>query len=160
MGRYKIVDGLPTTPVSGGVCTVTVRDNAEIGPDNMRMVTESGYPDDTGYIFGGGKGVLPRSGIQRMNENNALETYTDETDYTRYVMTLALASDTHVTVDGNAFVKGSVYGGSENGYVQRDTHVTIAGGQIGCGKNTKKRHKDEYSGVWDADYVPSDAVDL
>ena len=160
VGRYKIVDGLPTTPVSGGVCTVTVRDNAEIGPDNMRMVTESGYPDDTGYIFGGGKGVLPRSGIQRMNENNALETYTDEDDYTKYVMTLALASDTHVTVDGNAFVKGSVYGGSENGYVQRDTHVTIAGGQIGCGRNTTQRHKDAYPDVWDDDYTPSDAVDL
>lgn len=160
VGRYIIEDGLPTTPVSGGFCTVTVRDNAEIGPDNMRMVTASGYPDDTGYIFGGGKGVLPRAGIQRMNENDQLDTYNNAADYTKYVMTLALASNTDVTVDGNAFVKGSVYGGSENGYVQADTHVTIAGGQIGCGKNTTKRHKDEYPGVWDADYVPSDAVDL
>ena len=52
-----------------------------------------------------------------------------------------------MTIDGNAFVKGSVYGGSENGHVQHDTHVTIAGGQIGAGEGINKRYTDHY-GEW------------
>ena len=139
VGRYNVVDGKPTTPKSGGVCTVTVKDDAEIGPNDMLM-TRDGGPDDSGYIFGAGKGVLP--GVytfegddkpHQMNGSSVWQTIDTEEAYLSFIETLGLASETHVTVSGNAFIKGSVYGGSENGYVQTNTNVTIEGGQIGNG---------------------------
>ena len=138
VGRYNMDGGRPTTPISGGVCTVTVKDDAEIGPDNMIM-TRSGGPDDTGYIFGAGKGATPGNYTfdgddkpHQMTESGWTTIDTEE-DYLAFIETLGLASETHVTVSGNAFIKGSVYGGAENGYVQTNTNVTIAGGQIGNG---------------------------
>ena len=145
VGKYEVVDGLPKTPLWGGVCTVTIQGNAEIGPDDMQMVTESGKPDDTGHVFGAGKGILPYEGYAANETPYSVQPtgkveYTDEAAYLRFIRSLGLASNTEVTIDGNAFVKGSVYGGSENGYVQANTHVTIASGQIGAGFNpsTKK----------------------
>ena len=39
-----------------------------------------------------------------------------------------------MTIGGNAFVKGDIFGGAEQGFVQHDTHVTIEGNcQIGNG---------------------------
>ena len=71
---------------------------------------------------------------------------------------LALATQTNVTISGNAFVKGSVYGGSENGLVQYDTDVMIEGEcQIGCGKNTTDRHP---AAVWGDNYTVPDGTDL
>lgn len=160
-----------------GICRVTVKGNAEIGPDGMKMEKEGG-PDDTGYVFGAGKGVLPYEGYDadtktwRMTfdednpEGGVKESYlslnealagNDEASYLKYIETLALATQTEVTISENAFIKGSVYGGSENGHVQHDTHVTIAGGQIGCGKNTTSRHPDE---VWAANYPVPEGTDL
>ena len=138
VGRYNLEGGRPTTPISGGVCTVTVKDDAEIGPDNMIM-TRSGGPDDTGYIFGAGKGATPGNYTfvgddkPRQMTGSGWTTIDTEADYLAFIETLGLASETHVTVSGNAFIKGSVYGGAENGYVQTNTNVTIAGGQIGNG---------------------------
>ena len=85
--------------------------------------------------------------------------FKDEDEYFDFIQTLALATQTSATIGGNALVKGSVYGGSENGLVQYDTNVTIEGDcQIGCGKNTTGRHPDP---VWDDDYtVPDDGTDL
>ena len=49
VGKYALNDaGLPTSPVRGGLCTVTVKGWAEVGPDNMQM-KKAGGPDDTGY---------------------------------------------------------------------------------------------------------------
>ena len=140
IGRYNVVDGRPTTPAGGGVCTVIVKDDAEIGPDDMIM-TRSGGPDDTGYIFGAGQGVTP--GIytfkgndkpHQMNGSSQWTTINTKADYLSFIETLGLAAETHVTVSGNAFIKGSVYGGAENGYVQTNTNVTIQDScQIGNG---------------------------
>lgn len=159
-----------------GICRVAIKGNAEIGPDGMKMEKEGG-PDDTGYVFGAGKGVLPYEGYDadtktwRMtfdeeHPDGIKEDYlsltealtgTDEASYLKYIETLALATQTEVTISENAFIKGSVYGGSENGHVQHDTHVTIAGGQIGCGKNTTSRHPDK---VWGANYTVPDGTNL
>ena len=146
VGQYNVdVNGKPTTPISGGVCTVTIKDNAEIGPDNMVMNnTTTGKPDDAGHVFGAGKGVIPGDYTYADNEHKpqkasgATLVYIDkEADYIDHIETLGLASETHVTVGGNAFVKGSVYGGAENGYVQTNTNVTIKGTcQIGAGYDT------------------------
>ena len=146
VGKYDLVNGLPKTPVFGGKCTVTIQGYAEIGPDGMQM-TKTGGPDDTGHIFGAGKGILPYEGVtgtpwsmqttSKVTYDNNYQVGEDglgyEASYYKFIQSLGLASNTYVTIGDHAFVKGSVYGGSENGYVQADTHVTIAGGQIGEG---------------------------
>ena len=180
VGRYNVAtpadlaahpDVLVGMPFSlanngSGYCTVIVRGNAEIGPKDEMLMTRDGGPDDTGYVFGGGKGVMPFEGyavnekpwrVLPTNEkeffsaegyeeyygaNYKEEGHDYEVDYFRFIETLALATQTNVTISGNAFVKGSVYGGSFNGRVQHDTHVTIEGGQIGAGENVYRRYTD------------------
>ena len=153
------------------------------------VAADEDAPDDAGHVFAAGKGVLPKVYTYADNEhrprrmmaydaskfndsnsayweysdnthNNVWQYFKDENEYFDFVQTLALATQTEATISGNAFVKGSVYGGSENGIVQYDTHVTIAGNcQIGCGKNTTNRHPDE---VWAAGYAStmSEGTDL
>lgn len=159
VGKYSLdAAGMPQSLANqnSGYCTVIVRDNAVIGPDDaMTMVTSSGYPDDAGHVFGAGMGVLPYEKVEggtngepyRMKPGNITQTFVvgkyvyeegkEDPDpkkaYLKYIETLGLATQTYVTISGNAFVKGSVYGGSMNGHVQHDTNVTIVGGQIGCG---------------------------
>ena len=136
-------------------------------------------PDDFGHVFAAGKGVLPEVYTYEDNEHrpkrmllynedshpdegyweyadaaqkNIWEYFKDEDAYFAFIKTLALSSQTEVTIKDNAFVKGSVYGGSENGLVQFDTDVKIQGGQIGCGKNATAPYGDD---VWANDYTPS-----
>ena len=145
VGRYNLDGGgRPTTPVSGGKCTVTVVDNAEIGPDNMAM-TKAGGPDNTGHVFGAGMGVIPYEGVDgkpwSINMGGGKVEYTTDETYLSYLETLALAAETEVTIGGKAFVKGDVFGGSENGRVQANTWVKIQDDcQIGAGfdKSTSK----------------------
>ena len=59
------------------------------------------------------------------------EYFTTEDKYFEFLQTLALVTGTDVTIGGTAVVKGSVYGGSESGYVQDDTDVKVNGGTIG-----------------------------
>ena len=127
-----------------GKCLVAIMGNAEIGPDNMKMyhseITDgTDKPDDKGHVFGAGKGKLEAPSA------------TSNVEYISYV------DNTVVTISGNAFVKGSVYGGSENGHVLHDTYVNIQGGQIGCGKNTTARHPDE---VWGDTYTATANTEL
>jgi len=171
VGKYAVNDaGIPTIPVRGGICTVTVKGWAEIGPDNMQM-TKAGGPDDTGYVFGACKGTLPYEGYDdddppyhldgdrqddgswtdhprsytafdnlTLDENNVLQV--DE-DYMTFINTLALATSTEVTIGEHAFVKGAIYGGSENGHVQSNTHVTIQDYcQIGNGEGKNRRYTE------------------
>ena len=158
IGRYTIAQtneeaaahgvekGMPYSLLSdnSGSCTVIIKDSAEVGPNDMLM-TRAGGPDDFGYIFGGGKGVTAYEGITgdakpwRMTIGGTKEVYNSVTPadtllYLKYVESLGLATQTDVTVGGAAFIKGSVYGGAENGYVQHDTKVTIQDNcQIGNG---------------------------
>lgn len=77
---------------------------------------------------------------------NVWEYYSSEEEYFAFIATLALATRTELTIGGKAFVKGSVYGGSENGLVQYDTNVTIQDHcQIGQGKEITTRYED-YTG--------------
>lgn len=156
-----------------GYCNVTVGGYAEVGPDDMKMTAEGG-PDDFGHVFGAGKGILPYEdedhfecqdpthqdseghGLKHPGRmappeegypNGKWECYEgDEAKYLSFVETQALATQTYVTIKENAFVKGSVYGGSMNGHVQHDTYVTIAGGQIGNGEGVNRRYTaDEWN---------------
>ena len=166
VGKYNLVNGFPVSLVSDqrGICSVTVKDNVEIGPDDMKMYHEGvdaadDKPDDAGHVFGGGKGILPyvdmdSRGPGRIGPDGNWEDYTnDETKYFNFIKTLALVTQTTVNIEGNAFIKGSVYGGSENGLIQHDTHVFIKGGQIGNGDGINRRYTAEewaYDGSLDA----------
>ena len=152
--KYDYVPtGMPYALMSGGYCSVTIQDDAEIGPEDAMEMTATDGPDDHGHVFGAGKGITPYvdtdtkdgEGVGQgpgrwYNDNTNNNQYTwepyanDEAKYLNYIETLALANETNVVIKGNAFVKGSVYGGSENGIVLDNTHVTIDGDcQIGNG---------------------------
>ena len=113
-----INDAKPTalTQAGTGTSTVTILGDAEIGPDNLSMITADGKPIDKGHVFGASRGVVK-------------DPKNDPTiKFRTYVY------NSNVTIGGNAFVKGSVYGGSENGHVLNNTHVIIKGEcQIGNG---------------------------
>jgi len=156
--------------------------NTEYGTDGLPLP-----PDDAGHVFAAGKGVLPENYTyadkdhrpKRMmaydeskytsanqadweysdeSHKNVWEYFPNEEKYFEFIQTLALATQTSATIGGNAFVKGSVYGGSENGLVQYDTNVAIEDNcQIGCGKNTTGRHPDP---VWGDSYTVPEGTDL
>ena len=133
---------------TSGYCTVTVKGNAEIGPETIDSEAKT---TSVGHVFGAGKGILPGPGgdyafvegttkrmIALRDEDGKIIgsdwdyfTATGEAGYITFVKTLALSSQTDVTIEENAKVKGSVYGGSESGFVQFDTKVTVTGGAIG-----------------------------
>lgn len=111
---------------STGHTKVTVS-GGTIGMDNMQMITESGYPDDFGHVFGGGEGWVespdsPTNPVIDSEGNHLVEC-------------MASVRTTEVTISDEAFVLGSVYGGSNNGHVLDSTWVKIQGGQIGAGEN-------------------------
>ena len=109
--NHYAVTGAPT---NGTGKTTVVISNGTVGPTVLMM------PDFHGHVFGGGKGITGDVSINALIPNL---NYVKETD---------------VTISGSAFVKGSVYGGSENGHVYGDTYVKIHGGQIGCGWDATK----------------------
>ena len=90
---------------STGKATVEIL-GGKVGPAILKM------PDFRGHVFGGGKGIV--------NENP-------------HTPTINFVNTTEVIIGGTAFVKGSVYGGAENGHVLGSTYVKIQGGQIGAG---------------------------
>ena len=110
--------GKPTACDPGtGICTVVINGNAEVGPNDMLM-TRPGGPDDMGHVFGAGKGENADTTVAA-NANIPYKAYVDSTS---------------VTIGGNAWVKGSVYGGGENGHVLHNSGVLIEGDcQIGNG---------------------------
>ena len=142
--------------------------------DNEGNIAADDKPDDFGHVFAAGKGLLPEVYTYADNANrpkrmlaydaetigaithweyaddahrNIWQYFKDEDEYFQFVRTLALASNTDVTISDHAFVKGSVYGGSENGLVQYDTHVYIKDNcQIGQGKEILTRYEDHPSG--------------
>ncbi len=132
--------GMPYQQRSGGVCTVIVKGQAEIGPN------EGAATDLAGHVFGGGKGVTPHynpTQSQKMTPNGELVNLDSETDYKEFLETLALVTNTSVTIgdntdaNGAVTVKGSVFGGSENGFVQHNTSVSIQkGSTIGTSGST------------------------
>ena len=120
-----------------GKATVTILAGT-VGPTSMPADFLSGYNGSdfvndriVGMVFGGSKGVAGNP------ESNPLYDY------------IAFANETDVTIGENSghtgpFIKGSVYGGSQNGHVYNGgTHVKIYGGQIGCGAGQTTVYADE-----------------
>ena len=119
------VNGIAIIPNTGHA-KVTVNGGI-IGLDNMQMITESGYPDDFGHVFGGGEGWV--------ESPNSPTNPVIDSEGNHLVECMASVRTTEVTISDEAFVLGSVYGGSDNGHVLDSTWVKIQGGQIGAGEN-------------------------
>ena len=139
VGTYDYLNtAKPTTLTSGGTCTVTIGGDAVIGPASMPEDFLTGYTKQTdtkgavedfvderfiGHVFGGCKG------------NNNIDADAN-VEYKSW------AYKTYVTIGNSAFVKGSVYGGAENGHILNNTNVYIKGGQIGCGAGQTAPYAD------------------
>ncbi len=108
---------------STGHTKVTVSDGT-IGMDNMKMITDTGYPDDWGHVFGGCEGW-----VEELTNSPIIDV-----ELHRLIELMASAVTTEVEISDDAFVLGSVYGGAENGQVLDSTLVKIQGGQIGAGE--------------------------
>ena len=72
------------------------------------------WGDSYGYVFAGGRGDA------------------DSINYPKAVA-LAVVDSTYLEINSGAFITASVYGGCENGLLLGNSHVKIAGGQIGVG---------------------------
>ena len=130
----------------GGISRVTIMGYAEIGPDNMQM-TASGGPDDKGHVFGASMGTVdPLYKNREMNDGQkqawiAAADSAELADRLTALNNMAYVYDTYVTIGDSAFVKGSVYGGSENGHVLHNTYVFIQDScQIGNGDGVNRRY--------------------
>lgn len=119
--------GKPIECATGtGKCTVTIS-GGQIGMNGMLMTAQGG-PDDYGHVFGAGRGEVPHATV-------------DSLDYPNLRL-VVFVNETELTIKNNAFVKGSVYGGSESGHVLSNTWVKILGGQIGCGIGQTAAYSD------------------
>ncbi len=112
-----------------GKCTVTVTGAANIGHDNMQM------PQDWGHVFGAGRGTISAEDAEKVGGEVDHVAYVDTTEVTIGVLDAA--------IDASPLIKGSVYGGSENGHVLHGTKVVINSGQIGVGNGIGRRYTAE-----------------
>ena len=134
-GEVSNVGNFTWEQTESGVSNIGIKENTghtkvtvsggTIGMDNMQMITDSGYPDDWGHVFGSCKGW-----VESLSTSPEIDT-----EGHRLVELMASVGSTEVTVKDNAFVLGSVYGGADNGHVLDSTWVKIQGGQIGAGEN-------------------------
>ena len=137
---YNVRIGMPCYLKAGGKCTVIIRDDVTIGTEEI-----------DGHVFGAGKGVEPSMDYdyededendtndnynvdvhkpKRMDNTNHWEYFDDVASYLQFVETLGRASETDVTLDEDCTIYGSVYGGSESGFVYKNTVVKIQNGTI------------------------------
>ena len=76
--------------------------------------------------------------------------FADEAEYLAFLKTLALTSNTNVTIGGNASVNGSVFGGGQRGVALGNVVVNMIGGTV---------EKDIYGGGALADTNTGNATD-
>ena len=118
--RNTTTNAVTSYTANTGTTTIVVSAGT-VGPDALAM------PSFTGHVFGGGRGIVGDT----TSSGNPLITY------------LNYVANTDVTISGTALVKGSVYGGAENGHVFDSTFVKIQGGQIGVGDGQTAAYADE-----------------
>ena len=111
---HDMIDGTATVTITGG----------HIGADDADHATEQ-YAN--GNVYGGGLGKV---GTQTANG------HIFHFSYYNYV------NNTDVTVGGTAIVRGSVFGGAEDGHVWRNTSVKITGGEIGTELTSAEEAED------------------
>ena len=197
VGRYGLnTENMPNILLGGGGCVVNVRGSVVItgnvfgagqgvdpstfnatGTDKTKLsrrmtvyTNSSEFKDDhttetgTWELYDGS--VTP---------NIIWEYYQNEGAYSDYLQTLALATAPNVTIDGNAKVKGSVFGGGELGLTKGSVTVTIQNGTIGTldtsgnpvvgtgdvygGGSLANTNTTHYVGLKNADESPKYAVE-
>lgn len=129
------VAGEPKTCITGTGKAEVLISGGQVGKNEAVMPDPGAttYEDDLGYVFCGSRG-----------EADTL-TYPSANLF-------AVVKETHLKISGSALITASAYGGCENGLVMGDTHVEIAGGQIGTGYNEETGEHDGYytEGQWNA----------
>ena len=165
---YKFVVGEPFTCADNtGICMVSIYGDAIIGPDAAMSMKAEGGPTDVGHVFGAGRGTVDffydtdMTNEEKLNAIAKMEQ-TEINSHLAELARIAYVNKTIVTISGSAFIKGSVYGGSENGHVlgynaELATDVKIQGGQIGCGMSTTERYDED---IFSPTYVATDATNL
>ena len=120
VGKFHVVNSLPKEPLSGGTCTVTIQDDAQIGTSG------------SGAVYGACKGVEPdyANNAGHWKSDNQSYAFDNEAEYLSFLKTLALTSHTVVTIDGKASVNGSVYGGGQRGITLGHVNVDMKGGTV------------------------------
>lgn len=106
---------VPNTCQQGTGLVKVLISGGEVGiRETMMPMVESGLDDDFGYVYAASRG---------------------EADSITHPKAIALSvvDSTYLEISGTALIHASVYGGSEDGLVLRNTHVKIMGGQIGTG---------------------------
>ena len=139
--------GVAKVTVSGGIIGI---DNMSLSSDNIQVDENFNLTRnmDIGHVFGAGEGIVDDP--NRLDDNN--QPLYPQVSIVEGGQTIQLSlfnlmntvGETQVTVSGDAFVKGSVYGGGLNGHVERDAKVYIQGGQIGFGENANGTDKLKY----------------
>lgn len=125
------IAGEPKTCATGTGLTKVLISGGMVGLNQAHMPDPS-WPttdDDFGYVFCASKGL---------NSGNAIANQ------------LAVSDSSYLEISGTAVITASIYGGSENGQVLRNTHVKITGGQIGTGY-----HNEGGTPTWDDAYPES-----
>ena len=102
VGTIDTIGGVPVPRAGTGHCTV-IMDGGELGPLDMTGLNA--------YVFGGGKGV----GEDPLNEKKDFGN----------VFT------THVVIEDDAKIWGSVFGGGEDGHVRDTVQIDVNGGNLG-----------------------------
>ena len=107
---------VPRTCTSGGTAKVIINGGRIGSFRHAKMPTPGSttWEDSYGYIFAGGRGDA------------------DSVSYPKAVA-LAVVDSTYLEINSGAFITASVYGGCENGLLLGNSHMKIAGGQIGIG---------------------------
>ncbi len=115
-------DGTTATYTTGGKTTVTIEGNALIGPTKADLTKDDEGNDltqpviDTAFKYLGGNEGMVFGGSQGLSGDEVKE--------------LSFVDTTEVIIRGNVTVAGNVFGGSENGHVQKGTSVLIQGSAV------------------------------
>ena len=160
-------NGMPYKTKSGGECIVTIKDYAEIGPDGTATETKGNVfgaakgvvpdyhydPDDIESKANWSKRMVTYSSTTHVSGEGTTwdyypkdnrfvwEYFTTKAKYLEFLQTLGLSTTTNVTIDGEASIKGTVYGGGElgdvkgaiiadEGDVKMDAKVVMNGGTV------------------------------
>ena len=111
---YEYTDNTGKDVILHGACTVSVT-GGQIGPD-YAFASPIANHVVCGHVFGGCRGVVGKDFVNYSNSNTALVTI----------------GDPDPNVATAPLIKGSVFGGGENGHLFDTTLVIVNKGTIGC----------------------------
>lgn len=110
--------GLATINISGGL----------IGSDGLN---DTVWTDNTHTSY---TRILENGHVFGSSHGRAGDAYKD----------LARVNNTRINISGNAFIRGSVFGGGEDGHVLGSTNIFIEGGTVGSPLTEEENEVNEY----------------